>query len=249
MPEVPVKIDILILSYAKNEKTNALTIQTIETLLASENPAEIRFNVLVIESNRELKPYQFKKSTTVYPDEAFGFHRYFNIGIRQTTAPYVCLCNNDLIFHKGWATEILRAMNNDMTLLSAHPSLPGFKRTDDFKGDDSQIDNYFGVLFGWCIFVKRELFNIIGPLDEKLEFWYSDQDYSNTLKKFGVKNNLIETSIVNHLGSGSWDSIEKKDFDKLTQLPRMYYSYKWHHHSYLRYVLETWLYKLRKKGS
>src|SRR4051812_37526831 len=94
----PTQIDILILSYAKDEHLKDLTIQTIDTLLKSEDPGEIQFNVVVIESNKQMQPYQFENSTTIYPAEKFGFHKYLNIGIRQTNSPYVCLCNNDLIF-------------------------------------------------------------------------------------------------------------------------------------------------------
>ena len=50
---MPVKIDIIILSFAKNEALKNLTIQTIDTLLASEDPDEIDFNVLV----RKHRPY------------------------------------------------------------------------------------------------------------------------------------------------------------------------------------------------
>ncbi|MDB4919631.1 glycosyltransferase [Mucilaginibacter sp.] len=240
-------IDIIILSYAKDEYLKGLTIQTINTLLESEDPEKIRFNVVVVESNKALQPFQFENSTTIYPREGFGFHKYLNIGITLTSSPYVCLCNNDLIFHRGWATELLKAMGNDPELLSVHPCIPTFQKKEEFTGHDSEMENYFGVLFGWCIFVKREIFNIIGPLDEKLTFWYADRDYSNTLKKYGIKNCLIEKSIVTHLGSGSWNSLRDKEHRKLTQAPRIYFSYKWHHGSYLRYKVQTLIYRLTKK--
>src|ERR1700761_6399027 len=126
------QIDIIILSYAKNEYLKGLTAQTIETLLASEDPEKIQFNVLVIESEKTLKPYQFPNSSTIYPDQKFGFHKYLNIGIKTTDSPFVCLCNNDLIFHKNWATEMLNAMDNDPTILSAVPYCPNFHKKEGF---------------------------------------------------------------------------------------------------------------------
>ena len=240
-----VSIDILILSFAKDEHLKNLTIQTIDTLLASEDPEKIHFNVLVIESNREIQPYQFENSTTIYPAEKFGFHKYLNIGIKQTISPYVCLCNNDLMFHKGWATEILNAMDNDPAMLSAVPYCPNFHKKEGFPENAPPFEGYFGVLIGWCIFVKREIFDIIGMLDENLVFWYCDYDYSNTLEKYKVKNCLVSTSIVTHLGSESITKVDSNEHKKLTQIPRFYFSYKWHHHSYIRYKLETMLYKLK----
>jgi GT2 family glycosyltransferase len=240
-----INIDIIILSYAKNEHLKGLTIQTIETLLASEDPDKIHFNVLVIESEKSLQPYQFPNSTTIYPVEKFGFHKYLNMGIKSTGNPYICLCNNDLIFHKGWASEIVNAMDNDPLLLSAVPYCPNFHAKEGFAQSGPPLEGYFGVLIGWCIFVKREIFDIIGPLDENLVFWYCDYDYSNTLEKFKVKNCLVPTSVVTHLGSESITSVDDTEHKKLTQIPRFYFSYKWHHHSYIRYKLETWLYKFK----
>lgn len=239
------KVDIIILSYAKTDKLKDITLQGIETLFASENPEEIEFNVLVIESNKSLKPYQYPGTTTIYPNAKFGFHKYFNIGLKQTHNRYVCLCNNDLIFHKGWATEIVKAMDNDPAMLSAVPYCPNFHKKEGFPENAPPLEGYFGVLTGWCIFVKREIFDIIGPLDENFVFWYCDYDYSNTLEKYKVKSCLISTAVVTHLGSESLSVVDSKEHKKLTQLPRFYFSYKWHHHSFLRYRTETLLYKIR----
>ncbi|QKJ30437.1 glycosyltransferase family 2 protein [Mucilaginibacter mali] len=241
----PIEIDIIILSYAKDESLKDLTNQTIQTVLASENPDEIHFNVVVIESNKGLFPYQFPNSTTIYPKEKFGFHKYLNIGIGQTNSPYVCLCNNDLVFHKGWASAMLKAMDEDANLLSAHPYQPGYIKNKNHTGEDCELDSFYGVLFGWCIFVKRELFNITGPLDEQLTFWYSDYDYIKTLQKHQIITRLIPGSIVDHLGSRSWVTMDKKEHQKLTQIPRLYFSYKWHHRSYIRYRIELTYYKLK----
>jgi len=239
------QIDIIILSFAKDEHLKNLTIQTIDTLLKSEDPDAIKFNVVVVESNKEMQPYQFENSTTIYPAEKFGFHKYLNIGIRQTNSPYVCLCNNDLIFHKGWATEILKAMDGDPAMLSAVPYDPNFHKREGFDENGPPLEGYFGVLIGWCIFVKREIFKTIGPLDEHFVFWYCDYDYSNTLEMYKVKNCLVPASVVTHLGSESLAKVDSKEFKKLTQLPRFYFSYKWHHHSWLRYWLEVLLYRVK----
>ncbi|HVW16551.1 MAG TPA: glycosyltransferase [Mucilaginibacter sp.] len=240
-----VNIDIIILSYAKDDYLKGLTEQTISTLMDSEDPEKIHFNILVIESNKALAPYQFGHSTTIYPTEKFGFHKYLNIGINMTGSPFVCLCNNDLIFHKNWASEIVKAMENDPEMLSATPYCPNFHKKEGFAENVPPLQGYFGLLVGWCIFVRREIFGVIGPLDENLVFWYCDYDYCNTLEKFKVKNCLVSTSYVTHLGSESIELVDKKEHKKLTQIPRFYFSYKWHHHSYIRYKLETWLFKLK----
>jgi GT2 family glycosyltransferase len=242
---MPVKIDIIILSYAKNEELRAITNQGIESLLASEDPREIEFNILVIESNKNTGPYQYPNTTTIYPDTAFGYNKYMNIGIKATYNPYLCLCNNDLIFHKGWASAILKAMDNDPLLLSASPYCPIFHTSRGFDENGPVLEGYFGVLGGWCIFVKREVFDIIGLFDERLIFWYCDADYCKTLEKYGVRNCLVPASKVTHLGSESLSTVDDKEYQKLTQVPRIYYSYKWNHHSYIKYIAQTMLFKIK----
>lgn len=239
------KIDIIILSYAKTPDLHKITVQCIDSLLASEDPEIIDFNILVIESNKALQPYQFEHTTTIYPADKFGFNKYLNMGIKQTHNPYICLCNNDLIFHKNWASEILKAMSNDTSLLNAAPYCPIFHKNAGFQENAPPVEGYFGVLAGWCIFAKREIFDIIGPLDEKLIFWYCDADYCQLLIKHRIKNCLISSSIVTHLSSTSLETLNKKENQKLTQIPRFYYSYKWHHHSYIKFKIQTALFKLK----
>ncbi len=242
---MPAKIDIIILSFAKDEKLKGLTDQTIDTLLKSEDPAEIEFNIIVIESNKSLKPYQYPGTTTMYPDVSFGYHKYMNIGIKASSADYVCLCNNDLIFHKGWAKAILTAMQNNPEMLSVSPYCANFHKKEGFDETGPPLEGYEGVLVGWCIFVKRKIFDTIGMLDEKLIFWYCDADYCNTIQKYHIKNYLIPASKVTHLGSESLKTVDPAEYQKLTQVPRAYYSYKWIHHSYLKYLAQTALLSLK----
>jgi GT2 family glycosyltransferase len=243
--ENKVKIDIIILSYAKTADLKKTTEEGIASLLKSEDSEKIEFEILVIESNNSLKPYQYPNTKTIYPEIDFGYNKYLNIGIKATNNNYVCLSNNDLIYHKNWASEILKAMDNDPALLSASPYCSTFHKNQSFDENGPPLEGYFGVLGGWCIFAKREVFDIIGPLDEKLAFWYCDADYCNTLVKYGVKNCLIPASLVTHLGSESLKTLDHTENKKLTQIPRFYYSYKWHHHSYLKYKLQTLLFKLK----
>ncbi|WP_345100319.1 glycosyltransferase family 2 protein [Mucilaginibacter panaciglaebae] len=242
---MPAKIDIIILSYAKDHNLKALTTQTVKTLLESENPDEVEFNVLVIESNKALQPYQFANTTTIYPSEEFGFNRYLNIGIKHTSNPYICLCNNDLIFHEGWATEILKAMATDPDIVSATPFCPNFHKGAGFDASGPVTEGYFGTFVGWCFFVKRKIFNTIGLLDERFNFWYADADYCHLLEKHHIKNCLIPSSKVTHLGSESLKTTAEKEQQRLTQLPRFYYSYKWQHHSWLKYKIQSALFKLK----
>jgi GT2 family glycosyltransferase len=227
-----IKIDIIILSYAKDDHLKRLTEQTISSLIKSEN-SDIYFNIIVIESNKTLKPFQFENSVTIYPEEIFGFHKFLNIGIKTTQNEYVCLCNNDLIFHKNWATELLNVLKSNKEILSANPLCDLFtphlqiNRKEEFIIANS--DNIFkGILTGWCIFVKRDLFNKIGLLDEQFDFWYADRDYGMTLLKYKIKHVLVPSSIVTHIGNQSHVILtEENKYNSLTHQQEIKFNNKW----------------------
>jgi len=238
---MPVKIDIIILSFAKNEALKNLTIQTIDTLLASENPNEILFNVVVIESNKTLQPFQFENSTTIYPKEDFGFNKFLNIGINATNNNYLCLCNNDLIFHKGWASELLNvsnSINNELWVLS-----PFCKHSHryflDFK---DPIEGYFGCFAGHCFFTNRKTLDTVGVLDEKINFWYADMDFIELMKLHHIPHYLVPKAEVSHLVSQVTESFSGFDKLKYTYYPSIYFKYKWEDKSILLYIKRTLYY-------
>lgn len=227
-----IEIDIIILSYAKDDYLKGLTQQTIDTLLASEDPREIKFNVLVIESEKSIEPYQFRGSKTIYPKEKFGFNKYLNIGIKETSSPYLCLCNNDLIFHNEWATNISKVLKEDPEIVSSNPICPDFLPTKKLLGTNKVLignrKNIFnGILTGWCIFIRREIFDTIGFLDEQFEFWYADRDYGLTMLKFNIKHALVPNSIVKHIGNQSHNSIEAEKLNYLTTGQKKIFEQKW----------------------
>lgn len=236
------KIDIIILSYAKTEELKALTQQTINSLLESEDSSNINFNILVIESNKLLAPFQFPSSTTIYPKEKFGFNKYLNIGIKMTNNQYICFCNNDLIFYKNWANRIFTKMRDDIELLSASPYCPVFHGSRGIKENSGLIYGYVNGInvTGWCIFINRKLLSTIGLFDEKIKFWYSDDDYRKTLEKHKIKHALVTESIVEHIGSKTLESevISVGNRNKLTNLQWVYYDYKWNHKNCIIYMMK-----------
>jgi GT2 family glycosyltransferase len=234
---MPVDIDVIILSFAKNQQLKALTRQTIASLLASESPADIRFHILVIESNRALRPFQFENTTTIYPDTAFGFNKYLNIGVRSTGNALICFCNNDLLFHRNWASEILKLMAADESVSSAAPFCPVTHVRDGYPFSEPYLPIYH-IFSGWCFLIKRDLLDTIGLFDERYLFWYADADYINTLRKHGIKNYMVNNSRVTHLGSKTSEGLPLKQYKKLTAVPNAYHNYKWTHGNYVYYVLK-----------
>jgi len=223
------EIDIIIVSYAQSDELKETTLNCVSSLMASEDPEKIKFNVVVIESEKSIAPYQYPDTVTVYPATPFGYHRYLNIGIEMTHAPYVCICNNDLIFHPKWATEILKPLKQYIDIFSAspyctihHPRM-GFKQNDGYK---------LGIrvrreLAGWCILFKREILKRTGKLDENYIFWCADNDYGNTLAALQMKHLLVTSSIVDHIESKTLKKQSRERELELTEGEVYYFNKKW----------------------
>ena len=248
----PIEIDIIILSYAKTDALKAITMDALNSLASSENPLSIKFNIIVVESNKDLKPYQYSGTQTIYPWQRFGYHRYMNIGIRKTSSKYICICNNDLLFHPGWASEILQAFHADPELVSASPacSIHHPEHGIQLKNGVHYGHEVRKELVGWCIFFKREILKTTGPLDPAFKFWFADNDYSNTLKKHNLKHALVTSSIVDHLESKTLKTKTSLEQEHLTSRERFYYEYKWEGRSFFSYLnrVRKFNKELRKMG-
>lgn len=239
---MPVKIDIIILSFGKTEELRALTLNGIDSLLASEDPNAIEFNIIVIESNKSLAPYQYPNSKTIYPNDNFGFNKFMNIGINVTCNDYICLCNNDLIYHKHWASEMLNFIKSTEQVVITSPFCK--QSHTNFSEIKKPTEGYFGYFAGHCFFTTRKTLKTIGILDEKIVFWYADMDLLEIMKKQNIPHYLVPDSKVTHLNSKSTVGLSELDFLKNTYHPYIYYCYKWKDKSKLLYVLRTLKYTI-----
>ena len=226
-------VDVVIISWAKDEVLRQVTMNGIDSLLKDES---IAYNVYVVESNKDVNYEHYNDPsfhwgrkdfnvTTIHPDVPFGYHRYMNIGIRAGKSKYVAICNNDLTYESGWADNIIKLMELHPDILSASPWCP------QTQGDNTQHKNKVylghrvrGELAGWCIFQQRKIYDTIEQLNEEVDFWYSDNIYADELQMRGIKHALLPTSVVNHhdgnLGKTGNSAIDDKTKMEYTNMQR-----------------------------
>jgi len=225
------EIDIVILSFAQTEELKQVTIDCLNSLMASEDPVLIRFNIIVIESQKELKPFQYEHGQTIYPDQPFGYNRYMNLGIAMTSSPFVCLCNNDLLFHPLWATKMLKHFGNFPELSSASPvcSIHHPKMGIEVNSGLRMGNRIRLEVSGWCIFFRRNMLSLTGKLDENFIFKYASHDYMNTLIVLNINHILVTSSVVDHLDHKTLHQQPEERQDELTEKQAVYYKKKWNH--------------------
>jgi len=192
-------VDVIMPANSVTFELRLLTQQTINSLVKSE--PGITFNIFVIDGNKNAMG--FKNAKTIIYDFPFNYNKCLNLGLNYCNAKNCILCNNDLKFDEGWLTKVLKAMGNKYLSASPNKVLSSAKAVIEGYGIAKE-------LLGWCIVVKRKLFDIIGKLDESVSFWYSDNIYAEQLKSAGIKHILVINSRVVHLGSRTLRRVRNK---------------------------------------
>lgn len=218
-----IQLSVVILAMTTNEELYKMTSHCVESFL--ENTHDISFEIIIVESNKNYSESEFKYPDfvkVIIPDSPFNFHKFLNIGIKQSKGEYIALCNNDLIFHKNWFTEILKVAHK-------HPSIKSFSpnSTNSPLGADKDFEIGHKVqthVKGWCLIVKSEVFPTINYLDDTFDFYYADNDYAMSLKTHNIKHAIVYTSYVEHLEKKSSvlvseSSNQKFDYVKKYKIP------------------------------
>ena len=138
-----------------------------------------------------------------------GFPRGMNRGIRASSAPFVCLLNNDLRFTSGWLAEMLEVAN-------AHPPVGVINPTSNTFGNvppsGMPLDAYaerlrslrgrfreVGMCIGSCMLIKREVLDRIGALSEEVErIFFEDEDFCMRAQQEGYRCVVAVASYVHH---------------------------------------------------
>lgn len=195
------KVDVVIISYAKDEYCKSLTVNCIESLFISEENPSI-FNVIVVESEPSVRwENHFPVNVTTYDAPLpYGYHKFLNFGRKKGESEWVALCNNDLQFTKNWFSEILKANKENPGITSFSPICP---MTQSMYGINPHTGLHMGYeirkqISGWCIVHKREIYEKIGDLDERFYHWFCDNDYAMTLYQNGIYHALVTDSVVIH---------------------------------------------------
>lgn len=196
------QIDVVILSLCLNRETFQMNDDCISSLFDSEDKHE--FNVVVMESNKNFHDLGFRYKhpvTIIIPEERFNYNRFLNIAIKNTNNSMICFCNNDLLFKKGWLSEILRIKDKYPQIQSFSPKDPEYKTVKNkFIGED----HYLGYEVGWhffaaCFIIERKVFDKTGLFDEQFDFYYQDCDFAMCLRKHGIIHALVTQSNVTHV--------------------------------------------------
>lgn len=208
------RADIIILTYSKTKEHINVTKQCIKSLREAKN--KIGINIYVVESYDSEIKYD-GANMIFFKENDFNYNRSMNKGFEHTTNDYVFFANNDLIFYDWWLDNCYHVFNMDFDSVSPYCEVthPRFAPKGDYLLRGYQVGFHIA---GWCIGVKREMFEKIGGFNTAVSFWYSDNIYGEQLRLNGIKHALVCNSLVKHLdfGSQTLNSLPNKEKTKLT---------------------------------
>ena len=200
-----VDFSFIILAHTTNEEifsTNKTCISSFIQSTESTNE-EVNYEIIIVESNQNEKwCYPFKNLIQVTPETKFNFQKFLNIGLLQAKGKTLIFSNNDVIYDKYWLKNLLYVRRKNPKILSFSPFDPNSNKLPQNEKAKEIVLGYEiqKHITGWCLVIDRKVFNKLGKFDEQFDFYYGDNDYAMSLRKFNISHAVLINSLAFHIG-------------------------------------------------
>lgn len=190
-------------------------------------------------SDKRIVPYLEEMAnascTVIYNDRNMGFSANINIGMAQSEDRDVLLLNSDTVVTRNWVEKLLDCaysnpwiatvtpLSNNATLCSVpefcmENKLPNGYTVDEYAElvEKASLRKYpeIPVAHGFCMFIKREVINIIGNFDAAaFEKGYGEEnDFCYRATEAGYHHVMCDDTFILHSGTSSFISKDKRKY-------------------------------------
>ena len=160
-----------------------------------------------------------------------GFAKGYNDALSQIDAEYYVLLNSDIDVTQNWIEPIIKLMDNDKTIAACQPKILSYHNKEYFEyagaaggfidklgypfcrgrifqseeKDEGQYNDLTEIFWatGACIFVRADLYNKLGGLDNDFFAHMEEIDFCWRLKNAGYKIMYCPDSHIFHIGGGT----------------------------------------------
>lgn len=227
--------DLVFLTKTSNIDVHKMTASAINSLKESEEKND--FRVILVESQLNSKfAYDNVDVFIQYTDMEFNYNKALNMAFNKIESDFVAVFNNDVLFTKNWYS-ILRLYMDVFSLDSASPwcpipqtgPKPEIQQAILGYNPSTVVRGYKPILTfnGWGWLMKKNVLLDILPLDEKMKFWFQDDDICNQLAQKGYSHGCVVDSHVIHFGQKSYTLIDQNSLHSLTMGVYDDYIKKW----------------------
>lgn len=223
-PDSPV-VDLVLLSWNHLEQTRPC----LETLFAcTRTPSRL----IIVDNGSGPETRAFLQ--TVRPQGAItevvllqnegneGFPKGMNRGIRASTAPYVCILNNDLRFAPGWLEEMLAVAESDPSIGLINPESNTFgnvpPRGVSLAAYAESLRRRHrayvevGMCIGFCVLMPRRAVDALGGFTEEVErIFFEDEDLSIRAQRAGFRSVVAQAAYVHHAEHGTVGKMPERE--------------------------------------
>lgn len=203
---------------------------TRKCLESIEKHTQVPYEIIVVDNGSSdgttkfLQEWAAQKTNRhlILNSENLGFAKGNNLGIAKSTGRYVVLINNDVVVTPGWLERLLACAARDASIGIVGPvtnsvsgpqyvdqplyDLDSLAGLDEFAKDwsDKHCRQVLGVVrvVGFCMFIRREVIDRIGGLDEQYGLGnFEDDDFCLRAAIAGFRSVIARDCYVHHYGS------------------------------------------------
>jgi GT2 family glycosyltransferase/glycosyltransferase involved in cell wall biosynthesis len=224
---MPPQASIVILTYNNLD----LTRQCLESIFQKTETPE--YEIILVDNNSEDGTQAYLKTLAaehanvhlVLNSVNLGFATGNNQGAALATGEYLVFLNNDTVVTQGWLSGLIRHLQdpqvgmvapvtnssgNETRIMVDYTSIEDMdafssRYTSAHQGEAFEI----GMAAFMCVALRREVFEAIGPLDERFGVgMFEDDDYALRLKEKGYKILCVEDVFIHHWGSATFSRMQ-----------------------------------------
>jgi GT2 family glycosyltransferase len=174
-----------------------------------------------------------------------GFAAGNNQGLALATGEYLVMLNNDTHVTPGWVRTMVNHMRRNESIGLLGPvtnNIGNEARIEIFYDDMAQMlqrsASYTHVHVGqllplrtaafFCVMLRREVFEKIGPLDEAFgRGFFEDDDYCRRIEQAGLSVYCAEDVFIHHHLSASFNKLRSSERQALFEQNKVTYEAKW----------------------
>lgn len=167
-----------------------------------------------------------------YPDDEY-LSVVWNRLIEQSQTRYICLLNPDVMVQDNWLERLEKALDDNEIYGAVGPITNSCGSLQaPFSGPQKDMVVDIDMLSGFCMLIRRDVWEKVGGFDEEYELYGEDSDFCMKVKEANFRLGVDMGTWVYHFRSKSSEKAEKngKDIEAIKRRSVNRYNQKWHAH-------------------